>query len=445
MTADGLDALFLPRSVAVYGASATDDSKLGNTLLANVVDGIDDVRCIHPSASRIGGQPALASLDAPVDLALVSVPARAAERAVHDAVEGGARTVAVLSSGFGEAGAEGVRVQARIAALTHERGVRLVGPNCMGVVSHLGDGRWLNGSYFWSVPKLPGPVSFVSQSGAFGGMFLSEVRRRQLGFARFVSLGNAPDVDVADALQWLATDPSTEVIGVFTEGLRDGRAFVDVARAITPHKPVVVLKGGRGDAGARAAAGHTGTLAGSARAYAAGFRRAGAIAAADSTEFFDVLTAMAAPRLRKHGHRVAVLTISGGPGVLAADAAERAGLVLPLLGPQRRAAIAAHAPDFAATANPVDLTPQCPPENFAAAIAQVYADDSIDGVIVINCGLDIPPFGAAVVAAYTATHKPTTAFLLDVPQVRTAIATAGIACFSSPEAAVRGFAAGVAR
>jgi acyl-CoA synthetase (NDP forming) len=352
-----LDPLFAPDSVAVYGASAADPGKLGNTLLRNVAGGPIDVVCVHPTATAVDGMPAAPTLDRPVDLALVSVPAGGAEHAVRDAVGAGARVVVVLSSGFGEAGPEGRAAQRRIVALVAEHGARLVGPNCMGVVSRFAGGGWLNGSYFWSVPRRPGPISFVSQSGAFGGMFLSEIRRRELGFARFLSLGNAPDVSVTDALGWLATDPDTEVIGVFTEGMRDGREFVEVARATTAKRPVVVLKGGRGAAGARAAAGHTGSLAGSARAYQAGFDRAGVTAVGTSTEFFDALTALAAPATRRHGRRLAVVTVSGGPGVLAADAAEQCGLVLPPMPAPRQRAIRRYAPPFAATANPIDLTP----------------------------------------------------------------------------------------
>lgn len=440
-----LDPLFTPRSVAVYGASATDPGKLGNTLLANVTTDVDSVVCVHPSAATVDGTPAVPSLDRTVDLALVSVPARAAEWAVRDAVAGGAKIVIVLSSGFGEAGPGGQALQDRLVTVARAHGARLVGPNCMGVVSHLGEGRWFNGSYFWSVPRHAGPLSFISQSGAFGGMFLSEVRRRGIGFARFVSLGNSPDVDVTEALGWLAADPRTTVIGVFTEGLRDGRAFVEAARGITAVKPVVVLKGGRGTAGARAAAGHTGALAGSARAYRAGFDRAGVTAVEESAEFFDALTALASGTSTRQGGRIAVLTVSGGPGVLAADAAERCGLSLPPLSADRLAAIRKVAPAFAAIANPVDLTPQCPPSGFAPAVAEVYADDGVDGVVVVNCGLDVPEFGAAVAEAYAATGKATTAFLLDVPRVRESVERAGIPCFDSPEAAVRGFAAKVVR
>ena len=448
-TASALDALFEPESIAVYGASATNPGKLGNTLLANLSGsergGAEaDIVCVHPSAQHIDDHVAVPALDRAVDLAVVSVPAPVAERAVIDAVAGGARVVVVLSSGFGEAGPDGRAIQDRLVAITRQAGVRLVGPNCMGVVSHLGGSSWLNGSYFWSVPRRAGGLSFLSQSGAFGGMFLAEVRRRELGFARFLSLGNSADVEIAEALQWLGEDARTEVIAVFAEGLRDGRHFVEVARAITACKPVVVLKGGRSSAGARAAAGHTGTMAGSSRAYDAAFRRAGVTSASGSEEFFDTLTAFAAaPVLRHHGRRVAIVTISGGPGVLASDAAERAGLDLPLLPPERQQRIRAHAPDFAATANPIDLTPQCPPDRFAAAIAEVYADDSVDGVVAINCGLDIREFGAGLAAAHAATGKPTTAFLLDVPGVQEEVSAAGIPCFASPEAAVRAYAAGV--
>jgi acyl-CoA synthetase (NDP forming) len=439
-----LDALFCPSSVAVYGASS-GGGRLGNTLLRNVADSTVDVRCVHPSAPAVDGIAAEPSLSAPTDLALISVPVSAAEGAVRDALAAGVRALVVLSCGFGEAGPDGLATQNRITALAERYGAPLVGPNCMGVVSHLGGSRWLNGSYFSSIPTRPGPVSFISQSGGFGAMFMAEMTRRNVGFARFASLGNCADVAVTDAVRWLGEDRQTEVIGVFCEALRDGRAFVETVRRITPHKPVVVLKGGRGGAGARAAAGHTGSLAGSARAYAAGFRRAGVCPVDSSDELFDVLAAFVAPALRRHGDRIGIITVSGGPGVLAADAVERLGLRLPVLDAQRRGQIAAYAPDFAATANPVDLTAQCAPGNFAAAVAQVYADPSLDAIIAINCGLDVVEFGSAIAAAYAATGKPTTACLVDVPRIRAVMAAAGIACFDSPEAAVRAQAAGPRR
>ncbi|MFC1795724.1 CoA-binding protein, partial [Pseudomonadota bacterium] len=272
-----LDSLFTPRSIAVYGASAADSRKLGNTLLANAVSGAGEVVAVHPTADLIDGIPAVASLDRPVDLALVSVPAQRVEAAVADAAAAGAKTGIILSSGFAESGAKGRANQDQIAALADAAGMRLVGPNCMGVVSHLGDGKWLNGSYFWVVPETAGGLSFVSQSGAFGGMFFGHLQDSGLGLSRFLSVGNSADVSVTDVLEWLGEDPQTTAIGMFIEGIDDGRRFVEVARRVTGRKPVVVLKAGKMAAGARAAASHTGSMAGSHEAVRAGLRRAGVI------------------------------------------------------------------------------------------------------------------------------------------------------------------------
>jgi len=179
-------------------------------------------------------------------------------------------------------------------------GMRLVGPNCMGVVSRT-DAGWLNGSYFWRLPEVAGQVSMVSQSGAFGGMFFSKARRRGLGLARFLSVGNSADVTETDALEWLGADAATGVVGMFVEAFRDGRRFVEVASAV--RKPVVVLKAGKESAGTRAAASHTGSLAGRHGAVQAAFARAGVIEAADSDAFFDALTALAGRPAAPAGRR----------------------------------------------------------------------------------------------------------------------------------------------
>jgi acetyltransferase len=342
----------------------------------------------------------------------------------------------VLASGFGETGDRGRSIEQRLAALAREAGMRLVGPNCMGVVSRA-PGGWVNGSYFWRLPERQGGVSLVSQSGAFGGMFFSEARRRGLGVARFLSVGNCADVTESDALEWLAEDAATEVVGLFVEAFRDGRRFVAAAERCG--KPVVVLKAGKGRAGARAAIGHTGSLAGRHGAAQAAFARAGVVEAPTADDFFDALHALSAwPRA---GSCVAVLTISGGPAVLAADAAERLGLGLPPPGPATVRLIREVAPAFAAAGNPVDLTPQCPPAGFGPAIAAVFDDPAYDGVIAIDCGLDVPEFGRGVAAAARRTGKPVTAFVLDVPGVEAELAAAGIPLLGSPERAAAAYAA----
>jgi len=438
-----LDGLFTPRSIAVYGASATDSRKLGNTLLANAASGPFEVVAVHPSADSIDGVPALASLDRPVDLALISVPGHRVESAVADAAAAGSKTGIILSSGFGETGAEGRALQDHIATLAGAAGMRLVGPNCMGVVSHLGDGKWLNGSYFWAVPEKAGGLSFVSQSGAFGGMFFGHLRSSGLGLSRFLSVGNSADVSVTDVLEWLGEDPQTTAIGMFIEGIDDGRRFVEVARRVTGRKPVVVLKAGKMAAGAKAAASHTGSMAGSHEAVRAGLRRAGVIEAADTETFFDAMDAAAVGLTRRVVRDIAIVTISGGPSVLAADAAECAGLTLPTLGEATLAKLRSLAPSFAALGNPIDLTPQCPIDNFVPAIEAVYADEAVQGVVAINCGLDFPQFGTGIARGVGSTGKPTTAFVLDAPGVEAEMAGAGVLRFASPERAVAALAKGV--
>ena len=326
-----LDRLFAPRSIAVYGASASDPSKLGNALLANAASGSGEVIAVHPSATGIDGIEAVGRLDRAVDLALVSVPAHRAEAAVADAATAGVGCAVVLSSGFAEAGPEGRKSQDRLAALARRQGMRLVGPNCMGVVSHLGGGRWLNGSYFWAVPERPGGLSFISQSGAFGAMFFAYLRETGLGLSRFLSVGNSVDVSVTDTLEWLGKDDLTTAIGMFVEGIDDGRRFVDVARRVTARKPVVMLKAGKMAAGARAALSHTGSMAGSHQALQAGLRRAKVTEAVDADALFDRLDIISAGAGLRAVRSIGVVTISGGPGVLAADAAERLGLRLPHL------------------------------------------------------------------------------------------------------------------
>jgi acyl-CoA synthetase (NDP forming) len=427
-----LDALFHARSAAVFGASATDPAKLGNVLLRNAATGgaLDDVIAVHPTASEIDGHRAVSVLDRAVDLALVSVAASAVPGVVAR-IAGFAKSTIVLSSGFGEAGDDGRATEGAMVETVRAAGGRVVGPNCMGVVSRSAGNDWLNGTYFWSVPLQPGPIGFVSQSGAFGGMFFSEVRRRGLGLSRFLSIGNAADVNVTDVVEWLGDDDGTEIVAVFAEAIPDGRRFVEVARTVAARKPLLVLKSGKSSSGARAAASHTGSMAGRHAVVQAAFRRAGVIEADTTDDFFDRLAVLSCtPHVtataRATGDRLAIVTISGGPSVLAADEADRLGLVVPDPSAATVAAVRAAAPSFAASGNPIDLTPQCPPDGFAPAV------DAI-----IDCGLDRIEFGDAVARAARRTGKRTTAYLLDVPGIAKVLADAGIAVLDSPERAVR--------
>lgn len=440
-----LDYVFEPSRVAVYGASARRSDALGNTLLANVAAAGLPVAVVHPTAPEIDGHGTTQSLAdvGGADLALVSVPATGAPAAIADAAASGTRAAVVLSSGFGEAGLEGQALEAEVRKLADEADMALVGPNCMGVVSRLASGALLNGSYFWDVPDRKGGISFISQSGAMGGMFLDQVRRREVGTARFLSIGNAVDVGVTDALAWLADDEATTAIGMFVEGVGDGRAFVEAASRAAAAKPVVALKGGRHATGAKAAASHTGSLAGSYGPARAAFLRAGIEETTSTQEFFDQLFTADLPT--PAGRQVAIVTVSGGPSVVASDAITDHGLDLAELEPRTHATIREHVPAFAAVGNPVDITPQCPPDAMADAIGAVYDDPNVDAVVAIDCGLDVPEFGEAVAAAVERTGLPTVAYLLDVPGVAAAVRRVGVAKADSPERAVAVVAAATRR
>jgi acetyltransferase len=442
-----LDALFRPASLAVVGASQSA-GKLGYILLKNVVDYQFRGR-IYP-VNPAGGElfslkvyRSLAEIPEPVDLVLISVPAPAVLSVVEEAARLGVRAGVVLSSGFGETGPEGKVLEQRLRETVRAAGMRLVGPNCMGIYN-LSD--HLNGTYFWELPKTGGNISFISQSGAFGGLFFHEVRDRQLGISKFVSIGNMVDVDYADLLDYLADDPDTGVIAMFVEGVGDGRRFLEAAQRASSRKPLVALKAGRTRAGSRAASSHTGSMAGEAAAYEAAFRRAGIIWARSTAELFDITVALSAwAQSLPKSDRVAILTISGGPSVVASDACEEAGLELPQLSTDTVARIRALMPSFAASGNPVDMTPQMSPHNYVACISSVMADPLIDGAIAINVGLDVVAYAEGLAAAKQTYGKPVVAFAVDNPNVISLLRQAGIPNFPSPERAVWAYRGLVAR
>jgi acetyltransferase len=442
VTAD-LTPLFAPRRVAVLGASRHPE-KLGHRLLQNVLaSGLPrDVFPVNPSGEAILGRKAVRrveNLPRNLDLALVSLPAGAVLAAVRALGAHGCRVCVVLASGFGETGKAGWDVQAELGAIARETGMRVVGPNCMGVVNVPGK---LNASYFWDVPQQPGGISFVSQSGAYGGLFFREARERSLGVAKFLSIGNQSDLGFTECLIWLADDPETRVVGLFIEAILDGQAFVAAARRLCRAKPVVALKGGRAEAGRRAAGSHTGSLAGTWETYRAAFAAAGVVAAEETEELFDAIATLEAQAARPPRDRaLAILTISGGPSVVAADAAEAAGLRVPPLTAERRAALRAHLPAFGAAANPVDMTPQMEPGGFEPSVRLVLEAPEVSGAVAIDIGLDRAEYADALATAQAATGKPIVACTVDTPDMDRRLREAGIPLVPGPERAVRAYRA----
>ncbi len=443
MSPHPLDVLFAPRSVAVLGVSR-NPAKLGFKLLQNVKARgyAGAIYVVHPEGTSILQCSTVATteaLPAGIDLALVSLPAPAVPDAIAGLAARGVRAAVILSSGFGEVDAGGREAQQGLLAAARTAGLRLVGPNCMGVYS--APAR-LNGTYFWDLPQVTGGIGVVSQSGAYGGLIFRHLGGRGLGVSRFVSIGNQADVDVAEVIEYLAGDAETAVIACFVEALRDGRRFVEVAARACRAKPVVVLKGGRSEAGRRAAGSHTGSLAGAFDVYRAAFDRAGVVLAEETEEFFDAIEALVtAGEARPAAPHVAIVTVSGGPSVVAADAAERAGLRVPPLDDAARASLRELLPSFAAVGNPVDLTPQVIPARIGPAVSLVLGQPSVAGVIAVNVGLDIPEFADGLIAAARATGKPLVAFASDAPGLTARFVAAGVPTLPSPERAVRAWRA----
>jgi acyl-CoA synthetase (NDP forming) len=438
-----LTPLFAPRGVAVLGASR-NPAKLGHRLVENLIaPGFPgDVFPVNPSGEAILGRaavPRVEDLPRDLDLALVSLPAKAVLAAVRALSERSCRVCVVLASGFGETGHAGQALQGELGSIARATGMRIVGPNCMGVVNVPGR---LNASYFWDVPRQPGGITFVSQSGAYGGLFFREVRARSLGVAKFLSIGNQSDLGFTECLGWLADDPDTRVVGLFVEGIRDGRAFVSAAARLARAKPVVALKGGRAEAGRRAAGSHTGSLVGAWETYRAGFAAAGVVAVEETEELFDAIVTLEA-----HGARpardpaIAILTISGGPSVVAADAAEAAGLRVPPLPEERRLALRAYLPEFGADGNPVDMTPQMETAGFAPSVRLVLEAPEVSGAVAIDIGLDRVEYADALAAAQTLTGKPVVACTVDTPEMDRRLRAAGIPLVPGPERAVRAYRA----
>lgn len=392
-----LETILSPRSVAVLGASTTK-GKVGYDIFSNIIKGgfTGTLYPVNPTANAILSNKAYKSiLDIPeaVDLAIVILPPKIALTAIGDVIAKGVRGVVIVSAGFREVGGEGREIEDQIVAQCRAAGVRLVGPNCLGVINPI-DGVRLNASFSKRMPQ-PGNISFISQSGALCTSVLDFAADRDFGFSKFISIGNKADVDELDLLRYLHEDIDTDVIMIYLEELRRGREFIDEIKEITSGSrptPILAIKSGRTSAGAQAAASHTGALAGSEAIYDAIFKQAGIIRCNTIDELFDFASAFAFKKrspLGKHirkipnGNRVAIVTNAGGPGIIATDMTMSAGLELARFKPDTIEALASHLPATANTHNPVDVIGDAPYDRYEKALSAVISDENVDGALVI--------------------------------------------------------------
>ncbi|HTS74345.1 MAG TPA: GNAT family N-acetyltransferase [Gaiellaceae bacterium] len=438
-----LRPFFAPRSLAVVGASRRRGS-IGGELFRNVVSA-DFEGAAYPvnrDGEPVGGVRGYRSFDElpeTVDLAVICLPARLVLDAAESALESGVKALCVISSGFAEVGGEGVERQEQLLELVRAHGGRLVGPNCLGIaIPPLG----LNAT-FGPRPLPPGPIAFSSQSGALGLALLEKAAEQRLGFSAFVSVGNKADVSSNDLLEWWEDDEASEVVLLYLESFGNPAKFSRLARRVARRKPILALKAGTTNAGAKAASSHTAALASSDAAVEALFHQAGVLRAETLVELVDAASLLASQPLPR-GHHVGVLTNAGGLGILCADACEKAGLELPELGEETRAALAGLFPDDASLANPVDMLGSATGKSYAAAIPPLLADKRLDALIV----LFVPPVvaGAGEVAAAireavadAKPHKPVLAVVMSAEGTPATLLEPGspVASFPYPESAAR--------
>ncbi|MBX6377463.1 MAG: GNAT family N-acetyltransferase [Clostridia bacterium] len=383
-TAASLAPFFRPRSVAVIGASR-DRRSVGRMVLEKLLQtGFEGpVYPVNPHARAVASVRAYPSvLDVPddVDLAVVAVPAERVPEVVDACARKRVRALVVLSAGFAEIGPEGRARQDDLVRKVRAHGMRLIGPNCMGILNTDPAVR-LNATFSPVFPPR-GRVAMSSQSGALGLAILDYAEQLGLGISMFVSVGNKADVSGNDLLQFWEEDPDTDLIILYLESFGNPRKFARIARRIARRKPILAVKSGRTAAGSRAARSHTAALAGSDRAVDALFHQAGVIRADTLEELFDVAAVLANQPLPA-GNRVGIVTNAGGPGILCADACEANGLVLPSLAPETVDYLRRLLPPAASLANPVDMIASAPPEHYEGAVRQVLRDPNVDALIVI--------------------------------------------------------------
>jgi acetate---CoA ligase (ADP-forming) len=376
--------IFAPQSIAVVGASRTR-GQLGTEILHNLRNtGFrGTLYAVNPNATEIDlipCFPSVRSIDGPLDLAIVAVPANHVERVVDDCVAKGVRALVVITAGFGETGAPGREAELRILDKVRAAGIRMVGPNCMGVINTDANVR-MHGTFSHVYPP-SGNVAMSSQSGALGLAILDYARSIGIGFSTFISVGNKVDVSGNDLIQYWAEDPNTDVMLLYLESFGNPRKFGEIARRVGRKKPIVAVKAGRSASGARAASSHTGALAQSDAIVRDLFKQAGVIRTDTIEELFDIASLLANQPLPT-GRRVAIMTNAGGPGILAADACEASGLTLSPLSDETTEALRSFLPSAASVGNPVDMIASATPDQYARTLKLLLADPNVDSVIII--------------------------------------------------------------
>jgi acetyltransferase len=439
-----LDVFFQPESVALVGATENPGS-VGRTVLWNLISTpfggtVYPVNPKRPSILGIRAYPNISAVPEKVDLAVVTTPAKTVPGIIRECVQTGVRAAVVISAGFKELGPEGLALENQVLEEARKGGMRIIGPNCLGVMSPLSG---LNATFARGM-AMPGNVGFISQSGALCTAVLDWSVREQVGFSAFISIGSMADVGWGDLIDYLGQDPRTRSILLYMETIGDARAFLSAAREVALSKPIIVIKPGRSAAAAKAAASHTGSLTGSDEVLEAAFRRSGVLRVNDISDLFNMAEVLA-KQPRPKGKRLAIVTNAGGPAVLATDALVMSGAEVADISPETMTELNSFLPAAWSRNNPMDILGDAAPERYSKALEIVAKDPNADGMLVILTpqSMTDPTRTAEHLKPYAQIEgKPVLASWMGGTEVAAGVEVlnrAGIPTFSYPDTAARAF------
>ena len=377
-----LSDFFCPRSVAVVGASR-DETKVGHTIVDNIINSgyKGKLYLINPSANEIHGikcYKSILDINDEIDLAVLVIPSKYILGVLDECAEKNTKYAIIISAGFKETGSEGSKLERQLVEKAKEYGIRVLGPNCLGMIDF---NCPINASFS---PNMPGTgyISFITQSGALGTAILDWANTNNIGFSKFVSMGNKADLNEIDFFEHWLEDDNTNVITAYVEGVTDGAEFIEVCSQVTKRKPVILVKAGNTDAGAKAVSSHTGTLAGSSRAYDAAFKQAGIIRAKTIKDLFNMAISFAHQPLPE-GSNVVIVTNAGGPGIMASDACEENNIWLAGINTETYESLKSFLPPSANFYNPIDVLGDALDDRYGRTFEIVLEDDAINAMIVI--------------------------------------------------------------
>lgn len=436
-----IEALFWPKSVAVIGASATQ-GKIGNIICNNLLEAgyKGQIFPVNPKAETILDLPVtrdIHDIPGPLDMAVICVPPKFVLDSLNKLALLPTKAVTVITAGFKEVGKEGYYLEQEVKQIAAKHGIALLGPNCLGLIN---PDNGLNATFAVGQPN-KGNVAFFSQSGALCVSILDWALGHNVGFSKFISLGNKAVLDEADMLSALAEDPSTKVILGYIEGVENGKRFMQVAKRVSKQKPVIMIKSGTTSAGAKAASSHTGAIAGSDQAYTAAFKQSGIIRCPDVNSLFVLAESFSTQPLPT-GPNLAIVTNSGGPGILAADATEKTGLMLARLSNATVERLMALLPPYASLYNPIDIIGDAPASRYRDTLEVVLKDERVHAVMVLlspTASVQVEETAQAMIDLAKTSDKPMFGCFMGEKVVgpgKRMLGQAGIPCYAFPEPAI---------